>query len=259
MTKDKHDFEELTAPAATAKELKISVPTLRKYSLIVEKVTGKPDYYERTKQKARLYSKKDLQDLKDFHKLAQDNGLTLQEAAQQIFAVSDKKDKTKKVAQTKAEQEKQEVMSPSQMAKLLTALQQTIVQQNSALDKLQKQLNRIEKQNKDLLAKQKELGQKDSDESAFAGLPDISGIITDDETDLLDQADPDIDKPLTAAEKRAQVVDDGQKSSEEVHEEILAKAKENAEKSANNSGLRTLTDMQVEPKKAHWWQKFLDI
>ena len=150
-------------------------------------------------------------------------------------------------------------MSPSQMGKLLTALQQTIVQQNSALDKLQKQLNRIEKQNKDLLAKQKELVQKDSDESAFAGLPDISGIITDDETDLLDQADPDIDKPLTAAEKRAQVVDDGQKSSEEVHEEILAKAKENAEKSANNSGLRTLTDMQVEPKKAHWWQKFLDI
>jgi hypothetical protein len=54
MTSDKHNFEELTAPAATAKKLHISVATLRKYSLIVERVTGRPDYYPRTKQKARL-------------------------------------------------------------------------------------------------------------------------------------------------------------------------------------------------------------
>ena len=45
-----HNFEELEAPAKTAEELHISVATLRKYSLIVEKVTGNKDYYERTKQ-----------------------------------------------------------------------------------------------------------------------------------------------------------------------------------------------------------------
>ena len=41
MTTNKHDFEELAAPKAAAQELGISVATLRKYSLIVEKVTGR--------------------------------------------------------------------------------------------------------------------------------------------------------------------------------------------------------------------------
>ena len=45
MTTNKHDFEELAAPKAAAQELGISVATLRKYSLIVEKVTGKSDYF----------------------------------------------------------------------------------------------------------------------------------------------------------------------------------------------------------------------
>ena len=258
MSEDKHNFEELTAPSATAKYLHISVATLRKYSLIVEKVTGKPDYYARTKQNARLYSKQDVQDLEDFHKLAQDNGLTLQEAAQQVFAVTAKKDKPEKTEDDK----KQEVMSTSQMVKLLNALQQTIGQQNTALSNLQKQLDHIEKQNKQLLEKQKELekpvpkttGSTDD----FSVLPDISGIVTnaDDITDVDEMPDT---KPLTAAEKRAQVAQDEEKSSEQMHEEILAKAKENAEKGASANTHRTLADMQVEPEKTHWWQRFLDM
>ena len=258
MSEDKHNFEELTAPSATAKYLHISVATLRKYSLIVEKVTGKPDYYARTKQNARLYSKQDVQDLEDFHKLAQDNGLTLQEAAQQVFAVTAKKDKPEKTEDDK----KQEVMSTSQMVKLLNALQQTIGQQNTALSNLQKQLDHIEKQNKQLLEKQKELEKPvpktTSSADDFSVLPDISGIVTngDDITDVDEMPDT---KPLTAAEKRAQVAQDEEKSSEQMHEEILAKAKENAEKGASANTHRTLADMQVEPEKTHWWQRFLDM
>ena len=48
------DFEELAAPKTAAEELGISVATLRKYSLIVEKVTGNTNYFARTKQKARV-------------------------------------------------------------------------------------------------------------------------------------------------------------------------------------------------------------
>ena len=257
MSEDKHNFEELTAPSATAKYLHISVATLRKYSLIVEKVTGKPDYYARTKQNARLYSKQDVQDLEDFHKLAQDNGLTLQEAAQQVFAVTAKKDKPEKTEDDK----KQEVMSTSQMVKLLNALQQTIGQQNTALSNLQKQLDHIEKQNKQLLEKQKELekpaSKTTSSEDDFSVLPDISGIVTND--DITDVGEMPDTKPLTAAEKRAQVAQDEEKSSEQMHEEILAKAKENAEKGASANTHRTLADMQVEPEKTHWWQRFLDM
>ncbi|WP_338207118.1 transcriptional regulator [Lactobacillus juensis] len=259
MSEDKHNFEELTAPSATAKKLHISVATLRKYSLIVEKVTGKPDYYARTKQNARLYSKQDLQDLEDFHQLAQDNGLTLQEAAQQVFAVTDKKDKPQHMDNGK----KQEVMSTSQMVKLLNALQQTIGQQNTALSDLQKQLNRIEKQNKELLKKQKELEKPQikaaGTDDDFSVLPDISGIVTDNGDDITDVQEMPETKPLTAAEKRAQVAQDEGKSSEQMHEEILAKAKENAEKSANSNAHRTLADMQIEPEKTHWWQRFLDM
>ena len=91
MTTNKHDFEELAAPKAAAQELGISVATLRKYSLIVEKVTGNADYFARTKQKARLYHQKDIDDLKAFHRLSKNSGLTLQEAARQIYAVSEKK------------------------------------------------------------------------------------------------------------------------------------------------------------------------
>ena len=259
MSEDKHNFEELTAPSATAKKLHISVATLRKYSLIVEKVTGKTDYYARTKQNARLYSKQDVQDLEDFHQLARDNGLTLQEAAQQVFAVTDKKDKPQHMDNGK----KQEVMSTSQMVKLLNALQQTIGQQNTALSDLQKQLNRIEKQNKELLKKQKELEKPQikaaGTDDDFSVLPDISGIVTDNGDDITDVQEMPETKPLTAAEKRAQVAQDEGKSSEQMHEEILAKAKENAEKSANSNAHRTLADMQIEPEKTHWWQRFLDM
>ncbi len=247
MTKDKHGFEELTAPAATAKELQISVATLRKYSLIVEKVTGKPYYYKRTKQNARLYSEKDIQDLKDFHKLSQENGLTLQEAAQQIYVLSEQSTEP----QIAVVNEQQEIMNAPEVTKLLNALQQTIGQQNAALESLQKQLNRIEKQNKDLLAQQKKLANTTATDDDLARLPDISGIVEDEQT-----ADSSLSEN---AEKITQVANVEAKSSDEVHEEILAKAKENAEKNAHANAHRTLEDMQVEPEKQHWWQKFIDM
>ncbi|WEV51265.1 transcriptional regulator [Lactobacillus sp. ESL0731] len=256
MTSDKHNFEELTAPAATARQLHISVATLRKYSLIVERITGKPDYYARTKQKARLYSKQDVQDLDDFHKLAQNNGLTLQEAARQIYSVSDKDDE--EIDTTSA---KKEVMTTPQAVKLLNALQQTISQQNTAIKDLQEQLNRIEQQNKELLAKQDQMKQPAAkDEQDFSALPDISGIVTDDD-DMQEPISPiaQEEKPLTAAEKRAQVERDEAKSSQQLHEEILSKAKENAQKHADSNSHRTLQDMQVEPEKAHWWQRFINM
>ncbi|WEV37124.1 transcriptional regulator [Lactobacillus sp. ESL0677] len=253
MTSDKHNFEELTAPAATARQLHVSVATLRKYSLIVERITGKPDYYARTKQKARLYSKQDVQDLDDFHKLAQNNGLTLQEAARQVYAVSDKDDE-----QIGAASAKREVMTTPQAVKLLNALQQTISQQNTAIKDLQAQLNRIEQQNKELLAKQDQMKQPAAkDEQDFSTLPDISGIVPDDNM----QKSPILqeEKPLTVAEKRAQVERDEAKSSQQLHEEILSKAKENAQKHTDSNSHRTLQDMQVEPEKAHWWQRFINM
>ena len=131
MTTNKHDFEELAAPKAAAKELGISVATLRKYSLIVEKVTGNSNYFARTKQKARLYHQKDIDDLKAFHHLSKNSGLTLQEAARQIYAVSEKGEEPK--VKEPVHYTANDVMDTQQVVKLLNTLQKTISNQNEAI------------------------------------------------------------------------------------------------------------------------------
>lgn len=118
--------KELVNPSTAAAELKISVATLRKYSLIVEKTTGDSEYYARTSQRARLYSAQNIADLKAFHKLAKQSGLTLSDAAQQIFAVSDKKVEDQKKADKKIEEQANALMDSKQVVKLLSALQQIL-------------------------------------------------------------------------------------------------------------------------------------
>ena len=235
-----HDFEELAAPKAAAEELGISVATLRKYSLIVEKVTGNPNYFARTKQKARLYHQKDIDDLKAFHRLSKNSGLTLQEAARQIYAVSDKKDEKPKEEPKKATPyTSRDVMDTKEVVKLLNTLQQTISNQNEAISSLQKQLNVIQKQNQDLIEAQKQLAAPKDNSDKIAALPDISGMVSDDE--------PKKD----AAEKREEVKEDMHKS----QDEIISKAKENAKKRATANVHRTLEDMQLPERKEHWWQR----
>lgn len=239
MTSNKHDFVELDAPSTVAEKLGISVATLRKYSLIVETVTGNKNYYERNKQRSRLYHQKDIEDLDAFYKLSKQKGLTLKEAARQIYAVSDK-------VKVKKPEKSNEMMDPHQVAKLLGALQQTIATQNEAIDNLQKQLNRIEQQNKELIKNQlSNPPKKDDHLEKIAAMPDISGIVDPEEEEA----------PLSQADKRKKLVEDSQKSEEDLHSEILRKARENAEKRATGNIHRTLADMQLQPQKKHWWQK----
>lgn len=246
MTSNKHDFEELDVPADAAKKLGISVATLRKYSLIVEKVTGDKDYFERSKQRARLYHKKDIDDLEAFYKLSKNSDLTLEEAARQIYAVSDKKteDEKRKAKEEPKNEAKNELMDSHQVAKLLGVLQHTIASQNEAIDNLQKQLNRIEKQNQDLLERQKQLEAPKDVDDEIAALPDVSEIVTEDD-----------EQQETQDDKRKKVLEDKEKPEEELHDEIINKAKENAKKRASANVHRTLEDMQLHPAKKHWWQR----
>ena len=242
MTTNKHDFEELAAPKAAAQELGISVATLRKYSLIVEKVTGNADYFARTKQKARLYHQKDIDDLKAFHRLSKNSGLTLQEAARQIYAVSEKKVDNTEENKNKTTYTSTDMMDTQEVVKLLNTLQQTISKQNDAISSLQKQLNVIQKQNQDLIEAQKQLSAPDNTDK-IAALPDISGIVSADE------------KEKNVEEKREEVKKDMHKSQDEMRDEIISKAKENAKKRATANVHRTLEDMQLSTAKEHWWQR----
>ena len=234
-----HNFEELEAPAKTAEALHISVATLRKYSLIVEKVTGNKNYYERTKQKSRLYSSKDIEDLKAFKALSKRSDLTLQEAARQVFAVSHKTKEAKKTANIQKEVvTNTATVDAEQVVKLLTMLQNTIASQNQAIQDLQKQVARVEAQNKKLIDRSHQLTEPKNDDSSKEVQPDQN---------------------LEAANKTTEE----QKSDQEVHEEILRKARENEEKrrkqKVEENIHRTLAQMQIRPKKKHhWWDRFFN-
>ncbi|MDE7056848.1 MAG: transcriptional regulator [Lactobacillus sp.] len=243
MTSNKHNFEELATPSVAAKKLGISVATLRKYSLIVEKVTGNSDYYERTKQKARLYRKQDISDLDAFQQLSKKSNLTLQEAARQIYAVSDKKTEDKKRAKKEKSQTiATDLMDTQEVVKLLNTLQQTIANQNQAIDSLQKQLTRVEKQNQELLEKQNELAAPADPQEKLA---------------LAAPEEKNVEIPQTREEERE--IENEDEDEDQVHDEILTKAKENAKKRATANVHRTLEDMQISMKrKKHWWQRFLN-
>ncbi|MBD5430014.1 MerR family transcriptional regulator [Lactobacillus sp.] len=257
-----HNFEELAAPAQAAEDLNISVATLRKYSLLVEKVTGNKDYYERTKQKARLYSEKDIADLKAFQHLAKDEDLTLQEAAQQIFAISNvdgKQNDSKKadhIVDTLSSQANQgnTMVDAKQVIKLLTILQNTITSQNKAIQDLQKQVARVEEQNRKLIDSSHQLSQptKTVQETQAPQLTKSTQS----------EVQATMPKLKTEAEKKkeemaAEIEADKQKSDEEMHDEIMEKTRENQEKQAEAIH-RTLAQMQVQPRrtsKKHWWQR----
>ncbi|AUI71920.1 MerR family transcriptional regulator [Companilactobacillus alimentarius] len=89
MTKVKSN--NLLTPAQAAKNLGISVATLRKYSLIVERTTENSDYFERNSQNNRLYTQKNIEDFKEMVKLSHGPKMTLETSAMQIYPTSETK------------------------------------------------------------------------------------------------------------------------------------------------------------------------
>jgi Uncharacterized protein conserved in bacteria with the myosin-like domain len=82
----------LLTPAQAAKDLGISVATLRKYSLIVERTTDNSQYFERNSQNNRLYTSKNIEDFKEMVKLSHGPKMTLETSAKQIYPTADVKD-----------------------------------------------------------------------------------------------------------------------------------------------------------------------
>lgn len=77
--------EALYRPAEVAEKLDISVATLRKYSLLVEKETHQESYFMRNDQNTRMYHDQDVADFETLIKQSKETGVTLQQAVQEIF------------------------------------------------------------------------------------------------------------------------------------------------------------------------------
>lgn len=235
----KEQNQELLMPSAAAKQLGISVTTLRKYSLLAEKVTQDNNHYHRTKQNSRLYSADDIADLKRVHQIAKEKSVTLEEATAEVFGAS--------LTQGLAINEQAgDLVDMQQFAQFVNALEQTIMQQNQAINALKEQLDTISEQNQELLRLQKQqpASQAELTEEQIEQLPDISGVV----------------EPVSAApaapEQAVKAAAEKKQTAEDVHAEILRKARENAEKKSSENLHRTLADMQI-PQKTHWWERFL--
>lgn len=219
-----NNVEELQAPAQAAKSLGISVATLRKYSLLIEKVTDNRDYYQRTKQKARLYSEKNLEELRKLQELSKEDDLTLQQAAEQIFEISDAgKKKTEKIKNLPGNEVNgnKTMVDAQEVIKLLMMVKETITGQNEAIQNLQKQVTRIEDQNQKLIAATKQLPQPQENNN-----------------------------PSSQTSSNVQVEDKA--STEKVIPE--AAESEVALKSLAHVN-RSLAQMQMKVKKKHWWER----
>ncbi|WP_125713348.1 MerR family transcriptional regulator [Companilactobacillus kedongensis] len=105
--------EDFLTPAQAAKELGISVATLRKYSLIVEHTTENANYFERNSQNNRLYTSTNLDDFKKMVELGHEPKMTLDLAAQKVYPTTDEAKTTddshleQGIADLKAENKKQ--------------------------------------------------------------------------------------------------------------------------------------------------------
>lgn len=221
-----NQVEELQAPAQAAKTLGISVATLRKYSLLIEKVTGNRDYYQRTKQKARLYSKKNLEELHKLQEMSKEEDVTLQQAAEQIFEISSSnRKKSEKSLPSNKVNENKTMVDAQEVIKLLMMVKETITGQNEAIQNLQKQVTRIEDQNQKLIAAANQLPQpkEKSDDSSTVSVQSTSSSPVEDKS----SAQKVIPK---AAESEAAL-----KSLAHVN--------------------RSLAQMQMKVKKKHWWER----
>lgn len=207
------EVSEQMKTSEAAKQLGVSEATLRKYSQIVEKVTANPAYFSHVKN-ARRYSAENLADLKKMQEMNKE-GKTLDQVAQELFAGEDSKaDELQELKKNLAQKDEEIAALKTQVAELAQAMAPAENKADPADDVLD--------------------------------LPDF-----DDLEDLGEAKEPD--RPLTAEEKRAQVVADMGKSTEEVRRDIMDKVQENAQKARPE--FRTLADMQLKPKKTPWWKK----
>lgn len=127
-------------PADLAKLLHISVPTLRKYSLLVEKVTSNSNYFTRNQQNVRSYTEKNLTDLQKLVELSKQRDMTLQSAAQQIFATGNQQQIITSAAQLNNRQDQ------SQLWELCQRLKGEVVTTRQRLIKLEDRIARLEAQ-----------------------------------------------------------------------------------------------------------------
>lgn len=229
-------------PAQLAKSLHISVPTLRKYSLLIEKITDNRRYFARNKQNVRTYSEANLKDLQHLVTLSKQKNMTLQSAAQQIFAAKGQGTPAPKTATTKTSSSHTQMVAIRELQTKLLTMQQ-------ALTKLTQRVDQLETQ--------KPVQQPTSMTSAQ---PDPQPVVNrhqaKDNGQSEEESGLDFTEPLPS--------DDPAAASEETHHHQFADEADTEPKSTadETSSVEKSTESDAaerapKAKKHSWWQKML--
>ena len=277
--------EKMLVTSQVAKQLGISVATLRKYSSEIEQVTGNHMYFVRNNKQSRMYTPQNVRLLQTVLTLINQKKLPYKEAISQLFEVhaSDKMPQVNKVNSS------YNMIDAKQVVQLLGMLQKTIEQQNVAISGLKAQMEQLSQQNSQLFevhasdkmpqvnkvnssynmidAKQvvQLLGmlQKTIEQQnvAISGLKAQMEQLSQQNSQLLidlnSKKDKEVDPKILAMPDISGVEPiNSSESAETIHEEILRKARENQQKHPNITMHRTLADMQLKDKH-HWWDPLL--
>ncbi|KRN29040.1 hypothetical protein IV38_GL001256 [Lactobacillus selangorensis] len=146
------EFKEVQTPSQAAKKLGVSVATLRKYSLMIEKTTSQPQYFERNSQNMRLYTHKDIENLEQVIKLSHQKNTTLQDAIRQLYAISESRT-PQQAPQQKTETAPVPAEQFQQAVQQMSAMNAAMNQQEQTINDLQTTLATVQKQNAAILRK----------------------------------------------------------------------------------------------------------
>lgn len=146
------DFIEYISPNVAAKKLGIAVTTLRKYSSLIEKLSGNKSYFERDSNNSRLYTHIDVSVLKRVIALKVRPDFSLEKSIKQALSEND----VASVSDTdiRFESDTKNDLQPIQDDKLkqYEALINQLVESNLKLSgQLEKAIEKIENHDKKLL------------------------------------------------------------------------------------------------------------
>lgn len=152
--------QEYQTPRQAADALAISPQTLRAYSALIEKTTGRPDYFQRDQNNGRLYSAQNIKDLAQVNQIKKEHNKTLKDAISQVFeqqiiksAANKKETAAKLPKQTAAKSVPQS--SNDSLAPILYTLKQLTKQNSEMMTQLQEfktQLNHTDDKYDQLLS-----------------------------------------------------------------------------------------------------------
>ncbi len=260
-----HGFQEYKTPGQAAEMIGVSVPTLRKYSLMIEKATSEA-YFERNQQNARLYTQQNIDQLKQLVELSKNPDQTLSDVITQLYAMTtdgrpeghttaDGTPKEAVLTKLPKQSQSQELAPVEQFMQVLTNMQDTVTQQKETIDNLQTQMRLIQQQNSAILDKLNRNGLNAPQQPAAPKSPVQDAGDTLKPSNITGSAPDDNDAAAKAAATPL----------EDLTEAEIAAAEDEAEAQSESAAKgytkpRTLADMQLdeEPKvKRHWWQRLL--